>query len=526
MGTFDVLIRNGSIVDGEGTPLERGDVAFRGSKLAAVGGELQADATIVIEGTGLVVCPGFIDVHTHSDLVLRSCMHNYAKALQGVTTELLGLDGLSYAPASHSNLLMWRDYLAGLNGKPEMAWDWQTVSEFMEGFEGRSPSNVAYLVPHGALRVEALGMKPRQPTVHEMTQMCALLDRGMDDGAFGLSTALTYVPCSHSSTNELVALGEVVACHGGVFMVHWRRIDDDHIRPLEEVIEIGRRAHVAVHVSHLQVSGSRNRGLSSQILRRIDEARDEGVDLTFDCYPYTAGNSLLATLLPGWAWEEGPQRVMGFLNDKVMRRRLAEELRPLPAGWNRVYLTSVPSDGNRDLEGLDMDTAAQTRGMDVPQFICHLLRQEQLAVTFLMHNSNEDDLRNIMRHQAGMFASDGILIGGRPHPRGYGTFPRILGKYVREEGLMKLEEAVRRMTSFPAGRLGLRNRGALRPGLVADVVVFDPRRIRDTATFEDGPHPPEGVEYVFVRGEAVVHRGEPTGATPGAVLHGRRRTTA
>jgi N-acyl-D-amino-acid deacylase len=518
---FDVLIKNGYVVDGTGNPWYQGDVAIGGLQLVTVGGNIGGKAKTIIDGTGCVVSPGFVDVHTHSDLALRGGFHYYAKAYQGVTTELLGLDGLSYAPTSRANIAVWRDYLAPLNGKPDIAWDWQTVAEFLEGFRGRSPANIGYLVPHGALRMEVVGMGAREPTQRELSRMCELLDQGLEEGALGLSTALTYVPCLYATTSEMIALAKMVAKHAGFVAIHWRRRGGDHITPLEEVIEIGREAEVAVHVSHLQVSGEENVGLSVSLLRRIDEARDEGVDITFDSYPYTAGNSMLAACLPEWVWAEGPAGVMKQLADEQVRKEIAKHLRPFPARWDEIRLTSVPSAANRDLEGLSLEEAALRRQTRVPQLICDLLDQEQLAVTFMMRNGNEEDLRRILCHRAGMFASDGILVGGKPHPRAYGTFARILGHYSRDKGLLRIEEAVRRMTSFPANRLGLQDRGLLRPGLAADVVVFDPKRVLDRATFEDGRQPAEGVKHVLVNGQFVIRDGMPTGSAPGTIVHGQ-----
>ncbi len=521
--TLDIVIEGGRLVDGTGTPWRRADVGIVEGRIAAIGCLQDAAARRRIEAADLVVCPGFIDIHAHADLTLPANKGQAERLRQGITTEVLGQDGLSYAPASAEHLLEWRRYLVGLNRDGVgLDWAWSSVAEYLERLEGKA-ANAVYLVPHGAVRVEAMGWAARPATASEMQYMQALVTAGLEQGALGLSTGLSYVPCAHATTEELIALCRPVAEAGRILAIHLRSYGATILDALAEAISIGRAAGVAVQVSHLRVADPVNRGKAPQMAARIDAARAEGVDITFDAYPYEAGCAPLFCLIPSWAQAGGPDAILARLADEKERARMRAEMRSWGVDWRMYSLSNAPPMHLGDWEGFSLPKAAQESGRDVETFIMDLLLGTQLNVTIVAHGGNREDDEYLARHPAGMVCSDGVLVGDHPHPRGYGAFPRVLARYVRERRILTLEEAIHKMTAAPAARLGLSDRGVLRIGAAADVVIFDPDRVVDRATYADGRRSPEGIEWVLVNGQPAVAGGQPTGALAGRVL--RRPST-
>ena len=526
----ELLISNGRVVDGTGSHAFRADVAVCADRIAFVGETSGFAARRTIDARGRVVCPGFIDVHGHSDLVLLAEPHHAPKVMQGVTTEVIGQDGLSYAPLTDRTMPHLRQALKGLCGDPPgLAWDWRTVGEYLDRFDGKAAVNVAFLAPHGTIRAAAMGLENRLPDERELAEMTRLADRAMQEGAAGLSTGLTYAPCSYADRRELIELCRVVGRHGGYFAPHMRCYGARMEQALEEVMEIAAEAEVPLHLTHFHVSFPTGRGKADDYLARIDRARREGIEVTLDAYPYLAGSTFLAGLLPGWAHQGGPPELVRRLADRPTRDRLRHEmevtgsdgLSGVPADWETIVLTGVAGQRNRGLVGLNFRQVSERLGKLPLDCLADLLIEEELAVSGLIFCGHEENLRKIMQDPALMFATDGLLIGDRPHPRAWGTFPRILAVYVRQLGILTLEEAVRKMTALPARRLGLRDRGVLRPGMAADLVIFDPDTVRDTATYEDPKRHPEGMPWVIVNGQVVKDDGQPTGALPGRAL---RRT--
>jgi len=507
---YDLLIKNGRIVDGSGNPWYRGDVAVNGGKISAVG-HVVSEARETIDAEGLVVSPGFIDPHSHSDLVLMSQPEASIKVMQGVTTEVVGQDGLGEAPLRDDVVDQWRRYLSGLNGDPPLDWDWRSLGDYLDRLDAAKPSvNVASLVGHGNIRLLAIGMENRKPRPTELDEMRRLLAKSMDEGALGMSTGLIYPPCVYADTQELTELCRVAAAKGGIFVVHMRNEGDRLFPSMDEVISVGRESEVPVHISHFKANGRLNWGKAPMALTRVEEARASGVDVTFDQYPYTAGSTFLGSLLPTWVHEGGVEKLVERLRDPGLRKRIASHLgregdEGSPNEWDRILLTYVKTAANKRYEGMRISEIATVTGKSPSDVVMDLVLEEENAATQATFSMSEEDVRTIMRSPLGMVCTDGIVLG-RPHPRAYGSFPRVVGRYVRE-GVLRLEEAVRKMTGYPAQRLGLIDRGLLRPGMAADITIF-----------EDPIRHPVGIEYVVVNGMITVKNGKHTGARTGRTL--------
>ena len=518
---FDLLIKDGRVIDGTGQSPFHAGVGISGDEVTIVEGDTSSlQAARVIDGSGYVVCPGFIDMHSHSDLKLLAEPRHEAKVRQGVTTEVLGMDGLSYAPTSPANLEQLLTYLAAVNGTPPPGVRWGSVKEFLDLFDQRAACNVAFMVPHAAIRVEAMGWEDRLPTGAELVRMQELARQGMRDGAFGFATGLTYAPGAYSDTEELVAVCEAIKDLGGFYMTHARyTLGDRLLDPFREAIAIGRRSGVPSHMSHYH---NPTDGMGERMLALVDEGRDSGLDITFDQYPYAAASTILHSLLPYWAHAGGPRALLGRIRDPRIRDEIAGAMDPLwGPSLEDFFFSHVGTAKNKEWEGRSLADLARAQGKRMVDTICDLLIEENLEVAFVARTGNPDNIRTIVRHPAHMVGSDGLLTGEKPNPRSYGTFPYILGQFVRVEGLLRLEEAVRKMTAMPAQRLGLKDRGILRDGMKADIVVFDPDQVRAAATFEEPKQYPEGIDYVVVNGKLVIDNGIHTGALPGRALRSR-----
>ncbi|MGI9658907.1 MAG: N-acyl-D-amino-acid deacylase family protein, partial [Gaiellaceae bacterium] len=501
MSDFDLIVRGGRVLDGAGNPWVRADVGMRGDRIAAVGHDL-GTAQRVLDVDDLVVSPGFIDMHTHSDLQLLATPLHEAKVRQGVTLEVLGHDGLSYAPVDDRVLGLLRSQLAAWNDDPAgFDWSWRTVGEYLDRLDEGIAVNAAYLIPHGSVRMLVMGEDDRPPTRHELDDMKRLVAEGLTQGGVGLSTGLTYAPAMYATDDELVELCAVMRDTGGFYAPHHRNYGLKAIEAYADSIEIGRRGGVPVHLTHAHLGFECNKGRGPELLSLVDEARSSGVDVTLDTYPYTAGSTYLSAYLPSWLHVGGPRELIARLRDESLRERIRIELEEtgsdmlfgIPIDWSVMVISGVKTDANRDLVGLSVAEAAARRRKRTIDLCCELLADEELAVPSIAHIGNEENVRTIMTHPAHMAGSDGILVGELPHPRGYGTFPRYLAEYVRKLGILTLADAVRKMTSLPAQRLGLHDRGLVRPGMAADIVVFDPDGIQDVATYDEPRHHPVGI---------------------------------
>jgi len=510
---YDLLIVGGRIVDGTSRPGYWADIAVHSGLIADIGQLDSTQARRVIQADGRVICPGFVDVHAHSDLVLFGEPRHEPKVRQGVTTEILGQDGISYVPASPSTQRIIHELSAAINGDPDGGWDWSTVAEYLHALDGCTSVNVTYLVPHMTVRIEVMGLATRAASATEIARMRQLVAQGMAEGAVGLSTGLNYWPCTSASTDELIALCEPLPNYRGVYVTHLRDYRAHIVQALEEAIGIGETVGIPVHVSHLNHR-------ADVVAPVIDSGRARGVDITFDLYPYLAGCTSLAQSLPTWVRVGSVAETMDFLRKPATQERVKAEIEAGGEDWNNYQISSVKTAANKVHEGKTLPQAAAVAGKSLSEFIIDLLMEEQLNVVVIIFHTHrtEEDVCRLMRHPLQIVGSDSILVGGYPHPRGYGTFPRCLGRYVRDMGLLTMEEAIRKMTYLPARRFGLIDRGLLKPGLAADIVVFDPETIADKATYEHPRQFPMGIEYVLVNGELVVDDGHHTGRTPGRAL--------
>jgi N-acyl-D-amino-acid deacylase len=515
---MDTLITGGRLIDGSGAPWRQVDLGISAGRIVAIGQLRQYAAAQRIDAAGKLVCPGFIDTHSHADLALLTGHSLEGRLGQGITTEVVGQDGLSYAPASASNLEDWRRYLIGLNGDaPDSAWTWRSVGEYVQALDGRA-ANAVYLIAHGAVRVEAMGWDARPARSDELAAMQELVRQGLNEGAAGLSTGLSYVPCAHATTDEMVALCEVVAEAGGVYVTHMRSYGEQLTYALEEAIEIGQRSGAAIHISHLRTVQPSTWGLATAILDRIDVARASGVDITFDLYPYTVGCTTLLALLPLWAQTGGPSRILARLQDSAEMERMVQEMLGWSTNWANATLSNVPPLSSGEWDGAPLAEAAADLDIPVERLIPRLVLESQLDATVLTPGGNEEDNDRLFAHPACMVASDGVLLGKHPHPRGFGCYPRLLAEYVREKGQLRWEQAIHKMTGLPAARLNLQDRGILRTGAAADVVILDPERVADCSTYADGRKLPTGIDWVLVNGQIVVENSVYRGGNAGRAL--------
>jgi len=527
---FDLIIRNGTLYDGTGAPAQRADVGIVGDTIAAIGDLTNATTARTLDAMNRYVTPGFIDIHTHSDetVFLNPLMESAIQ--QGVTTEVTGNCGRSAAPLSGAaRETMLRDIAPYEN----LTLDWQTMDEYLARVErARLATNYVTFVGQGTLRACVLGYTRRPPTPDELTQMQRLLAQAMDAGAWGVSTGLIYPPSSFAETEELVALSRIAAERGGVYTSHIRNEGDRLLQAVDEALTIGERAQIRVQLSHHKAAGKRNWGKVNQSIAKIEAARARGIHVCADQYPYVASSTGLGTVIPDWAYEGGWEQLAARLRDPVTRQRITDEIRAARPGWENPATDSgwhniliVGCKSERALQGKTVWQIAELRGTDPVEASCDLLLANDGAVQVVIFSMSEDDVRTVLRvpwisvgSDSSARAPTGPLAQAQCHPRTYGTFPRLLGKYVREEKVLTWELAIAKMTSAPARMLGLERRGEVRVGYFADLVVFDPATIVDTATFTEPHQFPRGIDYVLVNGALALDHGKPTEARAGRVL--------
>jgi len=524
---LDLILEKGTIIDGSGRSRYAADVGISGNEIVEIGDLFEVEAYQRVNCTGLIICPGFIDMHSHSELMLLAKPFASPKIRQGVTTELLGQDGISVMPVNEKTIPEWKARLAGILGDPEIEWTWRSVDDYLNKLNRKTAINVATLVPHGNLRAEAMGMENREPTGQEMDTMVRLLEESLHQGAFGLSTGLIYPPCCYAKTSELIRLCEVVARNEGIFVVHLRSEFDFIVEAVREILEVGIATQVPIHFSHLKVAGRQNRSKLGDVLTLIDLHLDRGMDITCDQYPYTAGSTTLGAVLPPWVHEGGVQKAVERLKDPKSRETIRADIAGEgPSTWDNfikavgfenIVLTDVKSEKNKPLIGKNLALAAEMLRKDPYDFVLDLLAEENMGVSMIVFCMSEEDVATVLKLPYQMVGTDGLL-GGRPHPRAYGTYPRILGRYCREKEILTLEQAVRKMTYMPARRLGLKNEGLIEEGMRANITVFNPETVIDRATYEEPTQYPLGIEYVLVNGTLVIDEGEQREVLPGRVL--------
>jgi N-acyl-D-amino-acid deacylase len=533
---LDLAILGGTLIDGTGQPRRKADVALRGDKIVRVGQVEKGEAAREISAAGKVVAPGFIDTHSHSDLMALAEPELLPKLMQGITTELLGQDGIGPAPMREKYVASWRRYLSELSGDPPISWDWESLGQYAERLSASSTGpNLSLLIPQGNIRMVQLGLENVPADELQVQAMEEQVRRAMDEGAVGISLGMIYLPCTFSRRHELIRLFSTSGRKGGLFVVHARSGGDRLLESIEEVVSLAREAEIPAHISHFKAAGRRNWHKMEPALEELEKARQSGLDITFDIYPYTAGSTMFLAILPPWALEGGVEKTLQRLGDPSLRRRIREQfLNPLPldpegpswenyvnyVGWENIKISSVEGMKNQPWVGKSVAQIASFHGKDPAETAFDLLVEEEGRVGMILFSMEEEKVVMGLRHPMGMICTDGLL-GGRPHPRVYGTFPRVLGRYVRERKDMSLEEAIRKMTSLPARRLGLENRGVIAEGKAADLVIFDPETVIDRATYENPRQYPVGIEEVIVNGVLSVEKGRFTERLGGRVLSKR-----
>jgi N-acyl-D-aspartate/D-glutamate deacylase len=513
---WSLLIKNGDVIDGSGAPAVRADVALEGDRIAAIGPGLTGEAARTIDAAGHFVTPGFIDAHAHSDLFYLECPDAESKIRQGCTTEVVGMCSFSAAPVNPERRETVRAWVAGLGAaiNPE----WQTFGEYLDRLRAAKPSiNIAHFVGHGALRLAAVGPDNRPPHTDEMREMQRLLGEAMDAGAFGFSTGLVYPPSLYGSTEELIALARSMAGRRGLYFSHIRGEGATLEAAIAEAIRIGEDGGVGVQIAHVKAAGREHWGKLPAALRLIDAARARGVDVSGDAYPYHAGSTKMDNLLPSWMHDGGIARLLERLGNAEVRKRAIDENLIGGERWSSGTGTMgfdeilIGTCSRPELEGLTLAELARRTGTPPAQAMMDLIWNEGASVSMVAFSQSEDNVARALSHPAVMVGSDSIGLSsgpgphrGKPHPRMYGTFPRVLGVYVRERRLFSWETAVHKMTGMPAARLRLTDRGLLKAGQVADVAIFDPATVKDEATFADPHRHASGIPYVIVNGHVVV----------------------
>ncbi|MFH9421377.1 amidohydrolase family protein [Streptomyces sp. NPDC017529] len=536
---MDTVVRDVRVIDGTGTPSYRADVALDGGRIAEIRRETDTGprpgAARVVDGGGLALSPGFIDMHAHSDLALLRDPSHEAKAAQGVTLEVIGQDGLSYAPVDDRTLAEVRAQITGWNGDgSDIDFVWRTVGEYLDrldhGFDGQGIAvNAAYLVPQGTVRMLALGWEDRAATPGELARMRQLVAEGLEQGAVGLSSGLTYTPGMYADDAELTELCRVVARYGGYYCPHHRSYGAGALEAYEEMVGLARQAGCALHLAHATMNFGVNKGRAPELLALLDRALASGADITLDTYPYTPGCTTLVAMLPSWASEGGPDAILARLRDDAAAGRIrhvmevegADGCHGVPIEWDTIEISGVSNPALEDHVGKTVARSALERGEEPWTTARRLLVEDRLGSTILQHVGHEENVREIMRHPVHTGGSDGILQGNKPHPRAYGTFPKYLGTYVRELGVLSLEECVAHLTARAAARLRLPDRGLVREGYRADLVLFDPDTVAAGATFDAPRTLPTGIPHVLIDGRFVIEDGRRTDVLAGRAV---RRT--
>ncbi|MFJ8952157.1 amidohydrolase family protein [Streptomyces sp. NPDC102381] len=525
---MDLVIRDARVLDGSGSASYRADVTVNDGRIAEItpeGPGPRPTATRTIEADGLALSPGFIDMHAHSDLaVLRDPDHS-AKAAQGVTLEVLGQDGLSYAPVDDRTLAQVRQAITGWNGDgSDIDFDWRTVGEYLDRIDRQGIAvNAAYLIPQGTVRMYAVGWDDRDATPAELDHMKRLVAEGMEQGAVGMSSGLTYTPGMYAKDAELTELCRVVASYDGYYCPHHRSYGAGALDAYREMVELTRTAGCSLHLAHATMNFGVNKGKGVDLLALLDEAIADGADISLDTYPYTPGATTLVAMLPSWANEGGPDATLARLKDDETAERIrhhvevigADGCHGVPIEWDKIEISGVSDPGLASCVSKTVAQAAAERGEAPWVTARRLLINDNLGSSILQHVGHEDNVRAIMQHSVHTGGSDGILQGYKPHPRAYGTFPHYLGHYARDLGVMSLEETVAHLTSRPAARLRLPDRGLVREGYRADLVLFDPETVAAGSTFDAPRTLPVGIPHVLVDGQFVIEEGKRTDVLAG-----------
>lgn len=526
--SFDLLFKNARVIDGTGSPWRRLDVGISGSRIAAVAPTLDVPAAQVIDVAGHYVTPGFIDLHVHADLQILLDPAWACEVAQGVTTILIGQDGMGLAPVTTSTAELLAAQLRAWNGPADASeWKWRSLGDYLEAIRAASPAvNVGMMAPHGTIRLLVVGQAPRAAEPAEIEAMQSVVRQCMEEGAFGLSAGLAYTPGTFATDEEVAALCAATAPYGGFYQPHHRDYGFGAIAGYRDSIEIARRAEVSVHLTHAHLSFRPNENRAEEFLDIVDSARSEGADVTMDSYPYLAGSTYLHAFIPSWAQAGSFDAMVQRLQDRAVRKRVEQELEVsgsdglggIPIEWDTLVISGASQPENRELIGLSVREIATKTGRAPFDIYSDIVVSEGGSAGCLLFCGIEANVRRIMTHPAHMPASDGLVIGAQPHPRAWGTFVRYIAEYSQKLGLIRLEELIRKMTSAPAMRLGLTDRGLIRPAMFADLVVLDVEHLVDRATYASPRTHPEGVTHVLINGQFAVRDGAMTPTRAGQVL--------
>jgi len=540
--SYDIIIKNGRVVDGTGNPGFKADVGLKDGKIIAIEAKIEGEAKKEIDASNLYVCPGFIDIHSHTDFILAFYTKMDSSIRQGITTTVGGMCGQGLAPVPPDKIddlmKLFSEYLpAGAN----VTVDWSTFEEYLKKLDKkRCPGNLALLVGYVNIRIAGgQGFDDRLPTNEELEAMKGFVREAMEAGAFGMSTGLIYSPQVFATTEEIIELSKAVAEYNGLYFSHIRNEGGMVVEAIKEFIEIVEKSGCAGgQIAHHKVGGKTNWGQSTETLRLIEEANERGLSITCDSYPYTRGMSTLVTALPPWVHDGGREKIIERLKNPTDRERIKKDVETGLEGWenwiqnngfDHLYISLTKTDKWRDVKGKNISEITKIKNLeDDWETLFQMLIDESVAIPVTIQSMGEEDIQRIMQSKYQMFGTDGMgipRITSLPalHPRFYGTYPKILQKYVRELGILTLEEAIRKMTSYPAWRLGIKDRGIIAEGNWADIVIFNPETIKDNASYQDTHQYPDGIDYVIVNGVVVVEKGKQLRKSPGKVLRKERK---
>jgi N-acyl-D-amino-acid deacylase len=536
----DLLIQNIQIVDGTGNPAYVADLSVTGAAIDRIGPDLPVEAAEILDGRGLCLSPGFIDIHTHSDFSLLDAPGAHSRVYQGVTTEATGNCGGSPGPVSTANLSAFMEYMTDLGKAYKQrfgtsAWPWKDLDGFCDLLFDQGVSlNIAPLVGHSTLRVSTMGYDPGVPDTAALDTMGRLLAHELDRGAFGLSSGLIYHPGAFAQEKEMASLARVAADHSAIYATHMRSEGKFLFQAVDEAIAVAQMSGVSLEISHLKCETPVMWGKSGQLLATIDQARDRGININFDQYPYTAYATSFLEFFPVWSKENGARQLIRLLGQPSHRRQVLDEIKHPPGNWDnpmegltfdQILITGFRTPANQAFNGMTLAQIADQRNQPPREAAADIFCEEKGMLGMIVFAMSEDDLTAILSHPLGMVGSDGRSVTpGKTgenipvHPRFYGTFPRVLSRYVREKAVISLEQAIRKMTGLPAEKLGIKDRGLIKPKMAADLVLFDPDGVEDRATFANAHQYPVGIRHVFVNGQAVIRNGNHTGKRPGRRL--------
>lgn len=531
---IDIYFKNGIVIDGTGSDSYQADVGIVGNKIEKIGDLRSYSASVTYDITDKIICPGFVDMHSHADLMSIVEPELLPKLMQGVTTDLIGQDGIGAAPIRPSLVAKWSKYLSCLSGGPNLSWNWADTADFLNVIaEHPTGINLATLLPQGNLRLSTIGLENTQASKEQIQHMEKLVRLGMRQGAVGISLGMAYLPCVFTRREEMVSLFGECAKLGGFLAVHIRNQSDLFLESLEEMITIAFEAMIPLHISHLLVSGRTNWPKMKHGLDLLDKAREDGLETSFDIHPYTAGSTLFTAILPPWALSGGTNHMLELLSDPVQRNKIRDNLvnPPEPSmdglswegfvkdvGWSNIIISSAHSQNAHEIIGKSVADVAANRNQNPEDTALEILEQESGEVGMIIKNRmRRDNIALGIAHPHGMICSDGVW-GEKPHPRLYGSFPKFLHQFVLQEKIISLEEAIRKITSLPMQRMGFADRGKIQEGMIADIVVFNQLTLKDKASYDNPKQYPTGIQHVLVNGVHSVKHGEFTKKCGGKVL--------